>query len=480
MAEIRDPVHGFVQRTGKVEKLIDTRAFQRLRSIKQLAMAHLVYPGALHTRFEHSIGTMHIAEKLARKLLGNNSEERIRKIRHAALLHDIGHGPFSHISESILKNTISSKYSDIEEIHEIISCKFIEYDTAISRLLSQNEREEVIRLLMGEGGDAFEKQIVSGPLDADKQDYLLRDSYFCGVKYGVFDLDRLISELIIAEDQGEQVLAASKDGMYAVEQFVLAKYHMHRQVYGHRIRLITDAMIVRALELGINDDQLPFLKELYEYEDNREYIRNYLEWNDIRLINEILNEENKGKFVYDFFKRLVERRLFKRVFTTRIDYEKIASDVFARFRLVEFFKVDSEKFKRKIERKVAKYLSSFIGNEIDSNYVISNVYAIKSLRNKPIKEEEKKKEDSIKIIEGNNVLDIEDISTLLHSIDDSFEERFIDIYAPIAYKDDADKKRKLIRFENEIGPLIVEAINEVMKEVEGGNNDPRKNNPANN
>ncbi len=476
--EIRDPIHGFVERTETVEKLIDTSVFQRLRNIRQLAMANLVYPGAIHTRFEHSIGTMYIAEKLARQLFGEDDteEEKRKKVRYAALLHDIGHGPFSHVSESVLKSTIKSKTGNIEEIHEEITCKIIECNPEISKLLSQYERENIIGLLRGEGGDKVEKQIVSSPLDADKQDYLLRDSYFCGVKYGVFDLDRLINELRTVEDQGENILVASQDGMYAVEQFVIAKYHMHRQVYGHRIRLITDSMIVRALKLGINEDNLQFLKDLYEYEDSSDYINNYLKWNDIRLTSEILNEEYKGKYAHDIFKRLTERRLLKRIFRKNI--ESIEAN--ERFFLIEWIKEKNEqkdtymRFKENLESKVAKYLSGFFKDEIDKNYVISNIYAMKSLKKKPKKDDEK-----IKILDGSRIENIEDISTLLRSIDSSLEDRFIDVYAPIVYSDETDKKRKLTQFEKDIEPIVVETVNEIIKEIEGDNHDPRKNDPAN-
>ena len=230
--EIRDPVHGFIERSREEEKIIDTVCFQRLRGIKQLAMAHLVYPGAMHTRFDHSIGVMHVAGRLAQKLV--DDQERRDTIRLAALLHDIGHGPFSHVSEEVL-----SKYAIAESggdgIHEQISRVIIENDKGLSDILGRDEIKNIVGLHAGTSGEAIDQEIISGALDADKQDYLLRDSYFCGVKYGVFDLERLIGTLEPHWDPADNahVMAASRDGVHAIEQFVLAKYYMSTQVYGH-------------------------------------------------------------------------------------------------------------------------------------------------------------------------------------------------------------------------------------------------------
>ena len=224
--ELRDPIHGFIQRSETEEKLIDTRVFQRLRRIRQLAMAHLVYPGAMHTRFDHSIGVMHVAGRMAGHLLRDG--DVTRRVRIAALLHDLGHGPFSHVSETILQKYARSDYltnASTSKVHEQITCRIIERSKEIADCIAANEREKIIGILSGKGDEAIVRNIISGPLDADKQDYLLRDSYFCGVRYGVFDLERLISTLTFFEDAHERMLATTRDGVYAIEQFVIAKYH---------------------------------------------------------------------------------------------------------------------------------------------------------------------------------------------------------------------------------------------------------------
>jgi HD superfamily phosphohydrolase len=237
--EIRDPIHGFINRTELEEKIIDTTVFQRLRGIKQLAMAHLVYPGAMHTRFDHCIGAMNIAGKLGERLIDDREVQRI--IRVATLLHDVGHGPFSHVSEDTLEKYYDRskiKPKAKEKIHEHVTGDIIAMSPEIRTLISETDRNKIIGLLWGTSGEPVYRGIVSGPLDADKQDYLLRDSYFCGVKYGIFDSERLINTLQIHNDGHDQSLAASIDGIYAIEQFVLAKYHMTTQVYRHKVRLI--------------------------------------------------------------------------------------------------------------------------------------------------------------------------------------------------------------------------------------------------
>lgn len=192
MSELRDPVHGFIYRSSLEQDIIDTPVMQRLRRIRQLAMAFLVYPGALHTRFGHSLGAMHLAGGLANRLIEGKYED-IRAIRLAALLHDVGHGPFSHVSESIIDTFYDKEkvcLGEDEKAHERITIGIIEHDPKLQNLLSPRDIRIITGILGGTRGEPFFRNIISGPLDVDKQDYLLRDSYFCGVKYGIFDIDR--------------------------------------------------------------------------------------------------------------------------------------------------------------------------------------------------------------------------------------------------------------------------------------------------
>lgn len=309
--EIRDPIHGFIYREPTEQGIVDTRIFQRLRRLRQLAFAYLVYPGAVHTRFEHSLGTFHVACLMARALQLDPEERRL--VRLAALLHDIGHGPFSHVSEPILdkhSNRKKIKIGPKQQVHELITAQILRTDSELAQWILEKDREKVIGIIEGQSGYSVLHDIVSGPIDADKQDYLLRDSYFCGVKYGIYDIDFLISSLRLHADADDKYLAISKNGRYALEQFVLAKYHMKTQVYHHRIRLITDEMIQRAISLGIEQDRIGWLRDLYSYDGSQECLKNYVSWTDDRLVTKILDEPS-GTRVNSIFRRLVDRKLLK-------------------------------------------------------------------------------------------------------------------------------------------------------------------------
>ena len=227
---IRDPIHGLIEFSEREKKLIDTPVFQRLRRIRQLAMAFLVYPGALHTRFDHSIGVMHIAGRICNELKkvrrNKVTKADIEKIRFAALLHDIGHGPFSHTSEEILtsanntdkdegdSNADSKQIS--KKIHEKITVDIIQTDQDIKRVLdSDDERNFVVKLIEDKDMWDWQRNIISSELDADKMDYLLRDAYFAGVKYGQYDLEQIIESCRIYAEGDTTALVMSSEGIYA-------------------------------------------------------------------------------------------------------------------------------------------------------------------------------------------------------------------------------------------------------------------------
>ena len=317
--EVRDPIHGLIQLSQKELDIINTKAFQRLRRIRQLAMAFLVYPGTLHTRFDHSIGVMHIAGRICDRLKqrGEISDEDCKRVRLAALLHDIGHGPFSHVSEHLLDKYVPEDAgSTLEKIHEKITVDIIKYDSEIDAVLSDKEREFVLEMIEGkemiegEIKKDFRRDIVSSDLDADKMDYLLRDSYFAGVKYGTYDLEKIIESCRVHQATNESFLAVSDQGIYALEQLLLARHHITQQLYRHRVRSISDAMIIRGIELAIDEDNHE-LKQLYQYKRTPEFISNYIEYHDERLID-ILKRCDQNN-AHDIFNRLYERRLFKMI-----------------------------------------------------------------------------------------------------------------------------------------------------------------------
>lgn len=456
--EIRDPIHGFIERSPTEEKIIDSNAFQRLRNIKQLALAYLVYPGATHTRFEHSVGVMHVASKLAEKMLmkGILTEEQKKIVRLTALLHDIGHGPFSHVSENILQKYYDPSLTipiNKEKIHEGITCKIIEYDNALAHFISNDERKEIVKLIKGEKDvNLIMKGIVSGPLDADKQDYLIRDSYYCGVKYGVFDIDRLVHNINYFEEDyngyKEKVLAVPYEGVYTLEQFLIAKYHMSTQVYRHKIRLITDCMITRGIELGIEQDNLQWLRDLYTYKDEPDYIKNYLTWNDGRLINNILFNNKSSSYSYKIFDRLTRRDLFKCVFSRDLksfdDAEVIdkLSDINNNIDLTKI-----------LENEIAKYLTENFPKPIDKHKVILYQFSIKS-----IKRAYRDNEGTILITIHDRKSTFEQESALFNSINEKIQQRFLEIYAPVTFENENEKLRKKALFDRDLTSLIESTI----------------------
>ncbi len=237
MLSFRDPIHGFIRADPLERALIGSRPLQRLRYIRQLGFTYLVFPGAEHSRFSHTLGAMELAGRVYDQVasrsegllpLGEDCRER-RLIRVAALLHDIGHAPFSHSAESLFEGGIN---------HEEMTGRLLlmgEIGDIFERFGKGIEPNEVVRLLRGEGEDAERLlgQIISGELDVDKMDYLLRDSLYCGVRYGVFDLERLLDTIRPIQDppSGTWGLGVSEGGVHALEALVLARYYMFTQVY---------------------------------------------------------------------------------------------------------------------------------------------------------------------------------------------------------------------------------------------------------
>lgn len=360
--ELRDPIYGLIEYDKKEEKLINTPLFQRLRGVKQLALANLVYPGAHHTRFEHCIGTMHLAGRIAKAKKLNLDEEKINILRLAGLLHDIGHGPFSHVSEQIMENRTDKEILDkyeAQNAHELMSILLIQKNKEIAEILSQEEIEEIVLLLQKRRN--IEKDIVSGPLDADKLDYLLRDSYFAGVQYGVFDLDKIIESLTpIKIGTKETQLGISEEGIYAAEQMLLAKYHMNTQVYRHRIRRITDAMLIRGVEFAI--EEIEEIKNLYTCQDTDDFLEEYVKYEDKSLVDKILANCNGTSLEY--FGRLKKRKLLKEVLSVEINEVNFPDSI-----LLQNIRTMSEGQMIAIRDKAAELFSTS-EHKIDSNLVI--------------------------------------------------------------------------------------------------------------
>ena len=374
--EMRDPIHGFVKLSDKEMALINTRVFQRLRRIRQLAMTFLVYPGAVHTRFDHSIGVMHIAGRICAKLRELRREsvckEDIARIRFSALLHDIGHGPFSHVSEALLekyapsqtqigatREKIHEKIFTREKIHEKITVDILETDPEINAILSAEERDFVVEMIRGQETQNWQRDIVSSELDADKMDYLLRDAYFAGVKYGVYDLEKLIESCLIDSDKTETSLAINSKGIYALEQLLLARYHMTQQVYWHRVSLISNEMIIRGITLAIEGGNRE-MGALYRYNENDKaaFVQKYLDYHDEKVVD--LLKSCAQEKACDIFNRLYSRNLFKMVAELRLKGENRRTQR----RLIGMADEHSRERQSEKEKEIAAHLN------IDADYVI--------------------------------------------------------------------------------------------------------------
>ena len=440
---IRDPIHGLIELSEREVDLINTKVFQRLRRIRQLAMAFLVYPGAMHTRFDHSIGVMHIAGRICAELKkdrGNKiSKEDIEKVRFAALLHDIGHGPFSHTSEDVLTtvddtdedmgDSNANSKRDRKKIHEKITVDIIQIDPDIKRILDSDERDFVVKLIEDKDMWDWRRNIISSDLDADKMDYLLRDAYFAGVKYGQYDLEQIIESCrIYTEKNNTTSLVMSSAGIYALEQLLLARYHMTQQVYQHRVSLISDQMIIRGIALAVREDNAE-IEKLYQYDENdkENFIQRYLNYHDEKLIDVLRN--CKEKKVCEIFNRLYHRQLFK------IVTELPLKDVEDGLTQLELLKMANTQ-KLEWESEIANCLG------VDPDFVILYKHQIPSpdygSRSKILSSESIKIFDD-KLRRPRNIWDYaKELSSVRPNDADALSLETVQIYAPL----DLDQKKR--------------------------------------
>ena len=246
--EITDPIHRYIRFSETEREIVDTVIFQRLRGIRQLAGAHLVYPSAQHSRFEHSIGTMHIAGYAGETLFSKGyfgDEDKVQQLRLAALLHDVGHGPFSHLFEEVLMEKHNMNH---EDMGKQIICR-----SEISDILGKHgyNSSDICKLSFGQSNIQFFNEIISGALSADMMDYLPRDSLFTGVEYGKIDYHRLISSFEVTTDGH---LAINKSALYSLESMLISRYEMYKAVYFHKTVRSAEVMLLRSIMLA--DEQL--------------------------------------------------------------------------------------------------------------------------------------------------------------------------------------------------------------------------------
>ena len=306
--EIRDPVFGFIRINEWERDIIDHWVFQRLRRIRQLAWTDMVYPGATHTRFEHSLGVMHIATQMFDSIVAKDQDflkselgfteyglQRDRVlVRLASLLHDVGHAPFSHAGEDLMPTKPSKSATTKQETykHEEYSEAAIRYlmkDVIEEHPINENYRitaDDVANFLTGKPSarrSLLWRSLLDGQLDADRADYLLRDSLHIGVRYGKFDLERLMVTLTVAFDEHEQpVLAIEDGGWHAAEGLIIARYMMFTQVYYQHTRRAYDYHISQAMQHILSEAPRPIQSPQGKFcaPTSEENIKNYLTWND--------------------------------------------------------------------------------------------------------------------------------------------------------------------------------------------------------
>lgn len=271
--EIQDAIHGYIQLDEEEKKIVDSPPIQRLRRIRQLGLTPLVYPSATHTRFQHSLGVMHLAGKFAESL--DLDETRRKELRIAALLHDSGHGPFSHVSEFMSEQHGVS--------HEDFSCEIVDRLEDVYSV-DKYRLHKIIR------GELEIGQVVAGDIDADRMDYLIRDAHATGVEYGEIDTETIIR---LAEIDSRRLVYDQK-AVPALEALLTSRFHMIKTVYSHHTAEIAEKMLQRALE---------------DFLSNGNRLEKIMRMDDYEAYNALINTEGVAGKLYS---RIRDRRLFKR------------------------------------------------------------------------------------------------------------------------------------------------------------------------
>jgi len=305
--DIIDPIHDFIRVYDHELKIIDDPIFQRLRRIRQLSGAHLTYPAAQHTRFEHSLGVMHIASQAGQALheKGILKSDDIEILRLAGLLHDIGHGPFSHLFEEVLQQ---KKFSHEDFGKEII------LKSEIGDNLSKNgyDKKFITKIAFGDSKLQFLNEIVSGALSADMMDYLLRDGYFTGAEHAQIDHKRITQSL----DVHQKKLALEKSALYSFESMMHSRYQMFKAVYFHKTVRAAEVMLLEALRLS--DDEFGFTSF---------NINEYVKLTDEYVLSTLISSKSPKlkrarQFAEDYQNRKLLKCVFERILTSRSNLGK--------------------------------------------------------------------------------------------------------------------------------------------------------------
>jgi uncharacterized protein len=324
---LRDPIHEYIHVDLQlIWDLINSREVQRLRRIHQLGVSMMVYHTAEHSRFSHSLGVYEITRRMIDEVSGLKDQltdfEQVALLC-AALLHDVGHGPFSHAFENV---------SHVH--HELLSIQLITQPSHIHGILMDADPrlpEAIAKILSHRYEKPLLSQIISGPIDADRMDYLLRDAYFTGTSYGQFDIERILRTLRI---EGER-LVVKESGVHAIEDYIMARYHMYWQVYYHPVSRSTEVMISSlfqrmkdCIEQGIETfDSAPFIQAFLSTQKiSNDTIMNLDEVSFLSLLMTL--QTHHDKVLSDLSSRVLHRRLFGYVdFKSNKQKEKLIDNI---------------------------------------------------------------------------------------------------------------------------------------------------------
>ena len=314
---LKDPVHSYIHINYEVVwNCLDSKEFQRLRRIRQLGGDFQVYPTAEHSRFSHSLGVYEIVRRMVTEIKSLSvelSEYDKICVMLAGLLHDVGHGPFSHAFEHVTKHS-----------HEDYTAKIILGETELNQVLAEVSPrlpEDIVSIIEHNHPNDILNQIISGQLDADRMDYLLRDSYFSATSYGQFDLERILRTMRVRKiDENKKALVVKYTGIHSVEDYIMARYQMYWQVYYHPVARSYEAVFIQLFNR---------LKDIFK--DNKEYFSDmkvlipFLEKNVVSVEEYFKLDENSllyccsliqdkdDEIAVDLARRLQNRRLFEYV-----------------------------------------------------------------------------------------------------------------------------------------------------------------------
>lgn len=375
---IRDPLYGFIGLTHREVELINTEWFIRLLRIKQLSHAFLVYPGAMHTRYEHSLGALYVADRIAMQLGLEDHEREI--VRAAALLHDLGQGPFSHLFDEVF-GLVKSECG-----HEHLTKLIVENEESVKRVLEGKRNcqendicKDVLEVLNPE--KRFHKNIlladiISGGLDCDKLDYLRRDSYHAGVAYGIFDIERVLNTIT---KNTKNRLCISMKGKDALESYRLGRYLMHLQVYHHHTREIADSMFLKAVKLALDDEKLfddhrTLAEKLTLNKTSvREFLNFYKELDDYSIYSLLKRSNESSKKLIDM---LEKRKLLKRAVALDLTSGRDVPDANERKMLVDMPEEEMDELSEKIAKKIQDPLEYVIVKRSEISIKLYEEYEI--------------------------------------------------------------------------------------------------------